>query len=104
MSAPECVEINLMAVIRGHHRETGQAAFGGFALLHDRQSVVPAEMKHPAGSHSNGLEGPGKPTEEGPPLQDDVCSQQHVRLEWNGLSESLDVRAVQSSDDSIGRF
>ncbi len=78
-------QIDIVAVIRGHHRQTGQPAFGGFCLQHDRRALFSREVElHGwAGSHplGHGLQRLDRPLDEAAALQREVRVELHASLQ-----------------------
>jgi len=52
VSAPQRVQVNAVAVVRGHHCQTCEPALGGFRLPNHGETGCPVQVQHQSHPHT----------------------------------------------------
>src|SRR3954452_20017751 len=96
MTPAQRAEIEVMPKIGGDHRETGKPAFGSLGLLDDRQTVAQGSTGFlSASSHPNAGQRADQPAHQRTFFQNNVRSEQHVRLQRDLFSGRVDIAVLE---------
>ena len=96
MAAPQGVQIDAVAVKRGHHRKAGEAALGRLRLANEGQAAAAVKLSRLTDLHPNATQRVHEPAHQGAPLENDVGFQKHVGLKGNRLAVGVDVGALEA--------
>ena len=96
VAAPQRVQIDAVAVVRGHHREAGEPALGRFRLTDEGQAPAAAEAEEAHRSHPYAAQRVREPADERALLEDDVGFEKHVGLERHASCRRRRCRAARA--------